>query len=134
MGKLVFMLPGQGSKYVGMGKEFYEKFPVCREVYDLAGEASGLDVAKLCFEENDQLHITEYTQIAMLATEAAIYAALKENGYTQDIRTNGSSFTPEQIKLIKNLKRHQILIIDQVMVKGQDGTIRKLTPISFKID
>lgn len=85
MSKLVFMFPGQGSQYVGMGKEFYEKFPVCREVYDLAGEASGLDVAKLCFEENDQLHITEYTQIAMLATEAAIYAALKENGYTPDI-------------------------------------------------
>ncbi len=56
------------------------------------------------------------------------------DGYTQDIRTNGASFTPEQIKLIKNLKRHQILIIDQVMVKGPDGTIRKLTPISFKID
>ncbi len=56
------------------------------------------------------------------------------DGYTQDIRTQGASFTPEQIKLIKNLKRHQILIIDQVMVKGPDGTIRKLTPISFKID
>lgn len=56
------------------------------------------------------------------------------DGYSQDIRTNGSSFTPEQIKLIKSLKRHQILIIDQVMVKGPDGTIRKLTPISFKID
>lgn len=56
------------------------------------------------------------------------------DGYTQDMRTNGASFTPEQIKLIKSLKRHQILIIDQVMVKGPDGTTRKLTPISFKID
>lgn len=56
------------------------------------------------------------------------------DGYTQDVRTNGATFTPEQIKLIKGLKRHQILIIDQVMVKGPDGTIRKLTPISFKID
>ncbi|WP_251623524.1 gliding motility protein GldM [Odoribacter lunatus] len=56
------------------------------------------------------------------------------DGYTQDIRTNGSSFTPDQLKLIKSLKRHQILIIDQVMVKGPDGTTRKLTPISFKID
>ena len=85
MGKLVFMFPGQGSQYVGMGKEFYDKIPVCREVYDLAGKAAGLDVAKLCFEENEQIHITEYTQIAMLATEAAIYAALKEKGYTPDV-------------------------------------------------
>ncbi len=85
MGKLVFMFPGQGSQYIGMGKEFYDKIPVCREVYDLASEATGLDVVKLCFEENEQIHITEYTQIAMLATEAAIYAALKEKGYTPDV-------------------------------------------------
>lgn len=85
MGKLVFMFPGQGSQYVGMGKEFYDKIPVCKEVFDLAGEASGLDVAKLCFEENERIHITEYTQIAMLTAEAAIFAALKEKGYVPDV-------------------------------------------------
>lgn len=85
MGRLVFMFPGQGSQYIGMGKEFYETIPACKEVYDLASEASGVNVSKLCFEENEQLHITEYTQIAMLATEAAIYAALDERGYAPDI-------------------------------------------------
>ena len=85
MGKLVFMFPGQGSQYIGMGKEFYDRIPVCKEVFDLAGEASGLDVAKLCFEENERIHITEYTQIAMLTAEAAIFAALKEKGYVPDV-------------------------------------------------
>ena len=85
MGKLVFMFPGQGSQYVGMGKEFYDTIPACKKVYDLASEASGLDIPELCFEENDRINITEYTQIAMLATEAAIFAALKEEGITPDV-------------------------------------------------
>ena len=46
----------------------------------LASKVTGLDIAKLCFEENEEINITEYTQIAMLTTEAAIYAALKKAG------------------------------------------------------
>ena len=85
MGKTVFIFPGQGSQYIGMGKEFYEQMPICKEVYDLASEVTGLDIPALCFEENDKLNITEYTQICMLATEAAIYMALEQNGYQPDV-------------------------------------------------
>ncbi len=85
MGKTVFMFPGQGAQYIGMGKEFYEQIPICKEVYDLAAEVTGLPVAELCFEENDKLNITEYTQICMLATETAIYMALEQNGYQPDV-------------------------------------------------
>ena len=80
MGKTAFIFPGQGSQYVGMGKDFYEKFPAARDIFDKASEASGLDVAALCFEENEQIHITEYTQIAMLTAEIAILRAVEEAG------------------------------------------------------
>ncbi len=85
MGKTAFMFPGQGAQYVGMGKDFYDAVPVSREVFDLAGKASGLDVAALCFEENEKINITEYTQIAMLAAEVAILRAVEEKGIKADV-------------------------------------------------
>lgn len=80
MSKLAFVFPGQGAQYVGMGKDFYEQIPACRVVYDLASGVTGLDIPAICFEENTDINITEYTQIAMLATEAAIWKALEEKG------------------------------------------------------
>lgn len=90
MGKTVFMFPGQGAQYVGMGKDFYEQIPVCREMFELASKASGLDVSALCFEENEQINITEYTQIAMLAAEVAMLKAIEEKGLKPDV-TGGLS-------------------------------------------
>lgn len=84
MSKTAFVFPGQGAQYVGMGKDFYENFETAKAVYDLAKEATGLDVAELCFTENDKLNVTEYTQIAMLATEVAILKVLEEKGVKAD--------------------------------------------------
>jgi [acyl-carrier-protein] S-malonyltransferase len=85
MGKTAFMFPGQGAQYVGMGKDFYEQISVSREMFELAGKASGLDVVSLCFEENEQINITEYTQIAMLAAEVAMLKAIEEKGLKPDV-------------------------------------------------
>ncbi len=84
MGKTAFIFPGQGAQYCGMGKDFFQAFPTARSVYATAGEAAGLDVGELCFTENESLNITEYTQIAMLATEVAILKVLEEKGLRAD--------------------------------------------------
>ena len=84
MSRTAFIFPGQGAQYVGMGRDFYETFPVCREVIDKASEISGLDLKTICFEENEKINITEYTQIAMLAVETALLKALEERGIIPD--------------------------------------------------
>ncbi|MBQ7065450.1 MAG: ACP S-malonyltransferase [Lachnospiraceae bacterium] len=85
MGKIAFIFPGQGAQYVGMAKDFYDAIPLCKEVFEKASSASALDVEKLCFEENDQINITEYTQIAMVAAEVAMLRALEAKGVKPDV-------------------------------------------------
>ena len=85
MSKIAFVFPGQGAQYTGMAKDFYEKYAVSREVFESASKASGLDVKALCFEENDRLNITEYTQIAILTAEIAILRAVEEAGIRSQV-------------------------------------------------
>lgn len=85
MGKMAFVFPGQGAQYVGMGKDFYEAFPESREVFEIGSKASGLDLVALCFEENEKIHQTEYTQICMLAAEMAVLRAVEKTGLRSDV-------------------------------------------------
>lgn len=84
MGKTAVIFPGQGSQYPGMGKDFFEEFEVARQTYELAGTAAGLDVKTLCFTENEMLNQTEFTQIAMLATEVAMFKVAEALGLRAD--------------------------------------------------
>lgn len=80
-----FIFPGQGAQVVGMGKDFYENSPLSREVFDKASELLNLDMKALCFEENDNINITEYTQAALVTTSVAMLRVLEEKGITPDV-------------------------------------------------
>lgn len=85
MSKTAFVFPGQGAQYKGMAKDFYERSSVSKEIFTLASKVSGLDLQTLCFEENEKLNITEYTQIAMLTAEIAILRAVQEAGISSEV-------------------------------------------------
>ena len=80
MSSWAFVFPGQGSQYVGMGKEFYDTYDICRETIDLADRCTDTDLKHILFEENEDINRTRYTQIAMLGIEIAIYKKLKSDG------------------------------------------------------
>lgn len=85
MSKIAFLYPGQGAQEAGMAKDFYENSPEAGKFFDQASELLDLDLRKLCFEENDLLDKTEYTQAAMVAACLAITGELKKRGLHPDM-------------------------------------------------
>ena len=85
MSKIAFIFPGQGAQAVGMGKDVYDNSAVAKEVFDKASEAVELDLKALCFEENNDINITEFTQVCLLTTSVAIMEELKTRGVSADV-------------------------------------------------
>lgn len=85
MSKIVFMFPGQGAQKAGMGRDFYEQSETARAVIDKATELLDIDMKALCFEENDKLDQTEYTQAALVTVCLAMEHVLRERGLKPDV-------------------------------------------------
>jgi [acyl-carrier-protein] S-malonyltransferase len=81
MGGVVFLFPGQGSQYAGMGRELADSFPVARAIFEEADRALGFSLSQLCFSGPEEaLKLTENTQPAILTASVATYHVLEQNG------------------------------------------------------
>lgn len=75
--KTAFIFAGQGAQQVGMGRDIYRAFPAAKRVFDLAEEATGLGIKKLCFDgPADQLARTDVCQPAVFTVSAALLACM----------------------------------------------------------
>ena len=77
--KTAFIFAGQGAQQVGMGRDIYRSFPAAKRVFDLAEEASGPGLKKLCFDgPADQLARTDVCQPAVFTVSAALLACMDD--------------------------------------------------------
>ncbi|HJJ12707.1 MAG TPA: ACP S-malonyltransferase [Clostridiaceae bacterium] len=84
--KIAFMFPGQGAQSVGMGQDLYEKYEEVRNIYGIASEISGKDIAQISFNSTiEELSKTENTQLAIATMSLGILKILEKNNIKPEI-------------------------------------------------
>jgi len=77
--KILFIFPGQGSQYKGMGSDLFKEYETARKVYALASEVLSYDIGELSFEDpQDQLNLTRFTQPALLTHSIACLEVFRD--------------------------------------------------------
>ena len=100
----------------------------------VAGKYEGLITRnELVAEQGVYAEIPDF-DFEMKFTVTSFVVSTSKGGFVVDKPTNGNRFTQEQLDLMKGLNRGSRLYIDNIVVKGEDGTTRNLSSISFKIN
>ena len=122
MGKLAFIFPGQGAQKAGMGKDFYDNSAIAKETYEQASSLIKLPLEKICFENNHELNITEYTQAAILTTSVAMLREMEKRGLKCDV-TAGLSLGEYSALVASDVMTFE----DAVKVVRQRGLLMQMT-------
>ena len=77
--KVMYVFPGQGSQYPGMGKDLYQDFETAREIFDQANDILDYDLVRIAFKDpDDQISLTRYTQPILLTHQMACFRVFQE--------------------------------------------------------
>ncbi|MBU1194488.1 MAG: ACP S-malonyltransferase [Proteobacteria bacterium] len=112
------VFPGQGSQRKGMGKDFFDTVAVSRSTYEEASQALGWDVARCCFEENDHLDMTQFSQPCILTTQIAMLRGL-ESVYGFKPQFFGGHSLGEYTALVAAGVMPFVQAVKAVQVRGQ---------------
>lgn len=89
--KIAFLFPGQGSQYIGMGREMADEYPEAREIFEQADDICTKSISKLCHEgPMDELTLTVNLQPAVTAVNMACLAALKKADIVSEVSAGHS--------------------------------------------
>ncbi|MBS4536085.1 ACP S-malonyltransferase [Clostridium sp. D2Q-14] len=138
--KTAFVFPGQGSQYVGMGKDFYDNYPIAKNIFDKSEKILGINMKELCFDgPMEELSLTEITQPAILTTSYAILKVLEDKGlkaevtaglslgeYTALVYTEAIDFE-DAVKLVKSRGKYM-----QETVPAGEGKMAALIEMSIE--
>lgn len=150
MKKTGIVFPGQGSQYIGMGRDLYERFDYVRDMFDTADRVLGFPITDLCFNgPEDELRQTYNTQPSLLLVGYAVYEALRREAGVEPFLVAGHSlgeytallasgfFTFEEALTIT---RKRGLLMEEACPKGKGGMValigadmEKIAPILVEI-
>lgn len=133
--RIAFLFTGQGSQYVGMGRELYDAVPAAREIFDRADAALGLSISRVCFEgPEEELGITINTQPATLTMSYAAYKALgvvprvaagHSLGEYTAVAASGAIAFEDAVRLVR--KRGEVMSSAMPPGKGGMAALRRMS-------